>query len=189
MEKLIQTGEEQIVYEGKTFQIVNQTFKSGEKIKVLEIARRSPGVRLLITKNNSILLTKEYRVELNDYDYRLPGGKVFDTLGEYKKALDTKTDILKFAIEAAKRECTEETGLIVKKIKHYHTSNAGQTIAWDLFYFIVDDFEQSRQNLEFGEVIYPEWKTFDEAKDFCLNNKIKEDRSIGILLKFLMSRK
>ena len=186
MGKLKQT-KEQVFYEGKTFQIVNQTFKSGDKIKNLEIARRSPGVRLLITKNNNILLTKEYRVELNDYDYRLPGGKVFDNLEEYKKAPDTKIDILKFAIEAAKRECLEETGLIVKNIKHYCTSHAGQTVAWDLFYFIVDNFEQSKQNLEFGEVIYPEWKTFDEVKDFCLNNKIKEDRSVGVLLKFLMS--
>ena len=189
MKKLKPIGKEQILFEGKTFEIINQPFKAGGKLKNLEIARRSPGVRLIILKNNKILLTKEYRVELKNYDYRLPGGKVFDTLEEYKKALKSKTDILKFAIEAAKKECLEETGLIVKKIKHYHTSHAGQTIVWDLFYFIVYDFEKSRQNLEFGEVIHPEWKTFDEVKDFCFNNKIKEDRSVGILLKFLMSRK
>jgi len=30
-----------------------------------------------------ILLSREYRSELDRYDYRLPGGKVFDTLAEY----------------------------------------------------------------------------------------------------------
>ena len=32
-----------------------------------------------------IQLSKEFRSELNGYDYRLPGGKVFDTLEEYEK--------------------------------------------------------------------------------------------------------
>ena len=135
-----------------------------------------------------MLLTKEYRYELQDYDYRLPGGKVFDELKYYKKALKNNSNIQKFALEAAKKECLEETGLAVKKIKHFITSNAGLTVQWDMFYFIVEDFEisPSGQELEESEEIYPEWKTFEEVKKLCLNGKIKEYRSVGIILSYLL---
>ena len=154
----------------------------------MEVAKRSPGVRLIIIKNKKFLLIKEFRFELNDYDYRLPGGKVFDKLREYQKSLRNNENILNHALEAAKKECLEETGLIVKKIKHFVTSNAGLTIQWDLFYFIVEDFDISPegQKLEHSEEIYPEWKTFEEAKKLCLNDNIKEYRSVGVILAYLL---
>ena len=178
---------ENILFEGRTFQIVDKHFIFGNKSKSIEIARRSPGVRLIIFKGSKILLTKEFRRELNGYDYRLPGGKVFDSLAEYKKAVKEGKDMLKCAVEAAKIECLEETGLIARKIKHFKTSKAGQTIEWDMFYFLVEDFEESKkgQQLGFGEEIYPEWKTFGEAKELC-KNKFNEDRSLGILFRFFM---
>jgi hypothetical protein len=43
---------------------------------------------------------------VNTEDYRLPGGKVFDTLKEYN---EHKDDIEKYALLSAKRECEEET--------------------------------------------------------------------------------
>jgi 8-oxo-dGTP pyrophosphatase MutT (NUDIX family) len=73
---------------------------------VFEIARRSPGVRLIICDKDKILLSKEFRKELKGYDYRLPGGKVFDTLKEYNK---NKKNIKKYTLVAAKNECEEET--------------------------------------------------------------------------------
>ncbi len=190
MDKLKPVGDEQIVYSGTTFEIIKKSFKAGTKSIVLEIARRSPGVRLIIVNNNKILLTKEFRFELDDYDYRLPGGKVFDSLKDYRSMLDKKEDILQYATESAKKECLEETGLIVNNIKHFQTTQAGATATWDLFYFIVDDFKESGegQNLEIGEVIHPEWKTFEEVKEMCLNNDIKEDRTVGVLLKFFMRK-
>ncbi len=188
MSKLTKSGNEEIAYRSKMFEIIKRPMKVGNKILEFEIAKRSPGVRLLIIKKGKILLTKEFRYELDEYDYRLPGGKVFDSLEEYNSAL--KKDIMPFAIRAAKKECLEETGLIPNKIRYFQTSQAGATIIWDLFYFIVEDFTESKkQSLEHGEVIRPEWKTFKEAKELCLNGKIKEDRTIGILLKFLMREK
>lgn len=192
MEKPTFTGNEDIKFEGKTFQIISQPWNLGNKTKNLERARRSPGVRLIIIKNNKILLTKEYRIELNDYDYRLPGGKVFDSLEDYKEALNSGKGMLQYAIEAAKKECREETGLIVKKIKHFQTTQAGQTIVWDLYYFIyyfiVEDFKENQkgQKLEFDEEIHPEWKTFEEVKKLCLQNKISEDRSLGVMFRFFV---
>lgn len=186
MKKINLIVKEKILFEGKTFEILNRHFKGN---RVIEIARRSPGVRLIIIKYKKMLLTKEFRYELDKYDYRLPGGKVFDTLKEYRQAIRKKANILKCAREAAKKECLEETGLILKKIKLFQISKAGLTVDWDLFYFIVDDFVLSKQGqkLEHGEIIHPEWKTFDEVKELCLNNKVTEDISVGILLKFLLN--
>lgn len=179
---------EKILFEGKTFEILNKNYRHGSRNFSVEIARRSPGVRLLILKNSRMLLIKEYRYELNDYDYRLPGGKVFDSLKEYNEKMRNTSSILHYATEAAKKECLEETGLIVKNIKYIITSNAGLTVRWDLFYFVVDDFEQNKTGQALGEneEIYLEWKTFDKVKEMCLNNKIKEYRSVGVILSYLL---
>jgi len=179
------TEGEQVVYEGKTFEIVRKVMQGKGKTVTIEMARRSPGVRLIIVRGDNVLLTREYRYELNGYDYRLPGGKVFDSLKEYQEALKAKKDISECAEEAAKLECAEETGLIAREVRHIHTSVAGLTIQWDLFYFVVDDFTQGEQKPEDAEIIHPEWKTFDEAKQLCLEGKMSEDRSVGVLLRFL----
>lgn len=187
MQNLKKDGPEEIVYKGKIFEVVKQAMKAGEAKVVFEIARRSPGTRLIIVNNDKLLLSREFRTELNDYDYRLPGGKVFDTLDEYNNHLSE--NILPFATEAAKRECKEETGLVAKNIKHFATTKCGATVTWDLIYFIIDDFEETKdgQSLEVGEVIKTEWKTFDEVKKLCQNGSMNEDRSMGILFKFFLN--
>jgi 8-oxo-dGTP pyrophosphatase MutT (NUDIX family) len=180
--------DEEIIFSGKTFDIINRKIKMGDSLKTIEIARRSPGVRLLILdrKGKKILLTKEYRYELKGYDFRLPGGKVFDTLEGFHRALDQGMDPFDSALHAAKKECQEETGLNPTKITHLCTSNAGLTVEWDLHYFLVEEYTGSidEQSLEESEDIVPEWKTFEEARKLCLE-KMQEERSVAILLKFL----
>jgi hypothetical protein len=63
-----------IVYTGDFFAIEKH------KTKGFEHAVRPPGLRLVLKKDGRIVLTKEYRSEYNAFDYRLPGGKVFDSL-------------------------------------------------------------------------------------------------------------
>lgn len=115
---------------------------------------------------------------------------MFDTLKEYKKALKRSENIFGYAIEAAKRECFEETGLITKKIRHIHTTTSGATVIWDLFYFVIDEFKKCKngQNLENDEVVRLKWKTFEEVKQMCLSKEIKEDRTVGVLLRFLLAQ-
>lgn len=186
MNQLQKDGPEEVMYKGKIFKVVRQPMKSGNKKIFFEIARRSPGVRLIIIKNKKMLIAREFRTELNDFDYRLPGGKVFDTLDEYSQHLSE--DILPFAVEAVKRECREETGLLAKDIKYFLTAHSGATVIWDLMYFIINDFEESEagQELETGEVIDIEWKTFEEVKELCKEGKISEYRSTGVLFKFFL---
>ena len=186
MTELKPIGPEKIVYQGKIFEIVQQQMKAGQKTVTFEIARRSPGVRLIIVKKDHLLLSREFRTDLNAYDYRLPGGKVFDTLDEYQGKSPEK--MMDCAIKAAKKECCEETGLIAKKITHFVTTKAGATLSWDLYYFIIDEFAESADGkaLETGEVIETEWKTWSEVKDLARRGQIMEDRTLGVLFKFFL---
>ena len=191
MNKITHAGNQKIVYEGKIFEVVKQPMNVGSKIIEFETVRRAPGTRIIIVKDNKILITKEYRTELNNYDYRLPGGKVFDTLKEYKNSLKNNTNMLESAITAAKKECLEETGLIVNNLELIKISKCGATIIWDMYYFLAKDFKDSKtgQTLEDGEIITVNWYSFEQAKQLCLNNKISEDRTLGVLLAFLEKNK
>lgn len=177
---------EKIVYQGKIIEVVQQNRKIGGTEKLFEFARRSPGVRLIIRSDDKILLTKEYRTETGNYDYRLPGGKVFDTLEEYNRFLSTGQDILPQAIEAAKKEAREEVGIEVEEVNHLWTSINGATVVWDLLYFEVSKFKQlPSQSLEAGEEIETSWITLEEAKAIALSGQMQEDRSVAVLLRYL----
>lgn len=179
------SGKEKIIYQSRLLEIVRQPMRIGRKKAEFEVARRSPGVRLLIVRGHNILLTKEFRSELGKYDYRLPGGKVFDSISEYHSALKRNKNILVHAINAAKKECVEETGIRPLKIKHVYTSKAGATIVWDLFYFLIPSFKAGKQKPGVGEVIHPEWYSFRAAEKMCLDGSVREDRTVAVLLRFL----
>lgn len=174
---------EKIKYSGNIIEVIEEQHGN----KTFEIARRSPGVRALIVNNNKILLSREFRIEIDDYDYRLPGGKVFDTLNEY--SVHAKENLIEYAKKAVVKECFEEVGLNIKNPQLLKISKAGATIVWDLYYFLVLDFTQDVQHLEEGEDISFDWYTFEQVKDFCLNNQIQEDRSVAVILKYLISTK
>ena len=123
-----------VTYNGRIIQVVEkETETSSGKIKVFERARRAPGVRLLIeNEKKELLLNKEFRYELWEYDWRLPGGKVFDDLVSYVSFLDTWKDMLEAVKDAAKREWKEEAGVEAKIIEYYSKEICGATMEWDL---------------------------------------------------------
>lgn len=180
---------ETIVYQDKMIEVVQQIRQTGNTEKVFEFARRSPGTRLIICSEGKILLTKEYRTETGNWDYRLPGGKVFDTLEEYNRFLATGQDMLPQATAAAKKEAREEVGIEVQEIEYLWTSIAGATVVWDLLYFEVSNFTKlPNQSLEAGEQIYSLWFTLEEAKQIALLGEMQEDRSAAVLLRYLHSQ-
>lgn len=188
MKKLQPSWEEKIVYSGKIFDVVQQKYCAWDKIKLFERAKRAPWVRLIIlnTKENKILLSKEYRTELGNFDYRLPGGKVFDTPEQREEADYSKIE--KYAEKAAIFECREETGLIPNTAELFGISKAGATVEWTLYYFIIKDFtiNKNGQELETGEVITTHWYSMSQLIELCKNGSIQEDRSLGMIFKFLL---
>lgn len=176
---------ERIAYQGRIVEVVEKEVDLGKTKKVFELARRSPGVRLIIRKGNQILLSKEFRHEIAGYDYRLPGGKVYDTLSEYNDALANGVSIERAAEAAARKEAREEVGIEPKNLSYFHTSVCGATIVWDLFYFVVTEFAETEQALEDGEDISAEYVDIEDVRTMCLDGSMSEERSALVLLRYV----
>lgn len=180
------------VFSWKIVKIVHQDMKKWEKEITYERAERAPWVRLiLIDSKGNICLTKEHRTELNGwawwFDYRLPGGKVFDTLEQYNQHKQDWSDIIDFAIKAAHIEAKEEVGATGSSVQHVHTSGCGATMWRDLYYFEMKDFTLWEQELDWMEHIEVLRYSEEEAKKLCLNGSMHEDRSVAVLLRYLFN--
>ena len=178
---------ETIIAEGKIFELVQSLYDDG---RVFEVARRAPGVRLIITDTSKkqILLTKEFRHELNGWDFRLPGGKVFDTLDELKAFREGSQDIRSVAEMKAKQEGAEEAGVDVRDVVLFKVSTLGATVQWDLYIYEVTDWtlHADGQQLEQGEQIEANnWFSYDEVRQMILSGQMQEERVALILLQWL----
>lgn len=181
---------EEIFAKGKLFELVHQKQDDG---RVFEVARRAPGVRLIIHDQDTgkILLTKEYRRELGEWDYRLPGGKVFDSLDEYETHRASGDDIEAAARTKAIEEAKQEAGVEIAELELYKKSVLGATVEWDLYVFETNNWQLSvkGQELEVGEKIEADnWVTYDEARKMALGGSMQEERIALILLQWLESR-
>jgi 8-oxo-dGTP pyrophosphatase MutT (NUDIX family) len=184
----MKSSKEKVVYQGKMIEIVHETVSSNGKELVLEKGRRAPGVRLIIeTPDGEFLISKEERHNIG-LDYRLPGGKVFDSLVEYNSFLSGKQsadEILNKAKEAAMREGMEEAGIEPLEMELFYVSRCGGSFDWDLYYFVVKKYNEVGQHLEEHEKIEMIKVSGDKLKELALSNKMNEDRSVAVILKYL----
>lgn len=168
------------------------TIDGKEKNIKRSFVRRPPGIRaLIINKENKILLSREFRYELSEWDYRLPGGKVFDTIEDFRKSLKNSTVDIE-ADKTVTKEVLEEVGLIVNNQNLIKISKDGATVIWDLYYYEITDFQVSEDgnHLEEGELIDGyDWYSFDEVINLCKNGAIHEDRTVGVLLTYILNHK
>jgi 8-oxo-dGTP pyrophosphatase MutT (NUDIX family) len=173
-----------IGYEGKIIRVMESTMSDG---RVFEKAIRSPGTRIIIydEEKDQLLLNKEYRQEINDDDYRLPGGKVKDSIKEWDEIKD-RADLLDLIAESCKKEAVEEAGVEVEDISLFTVSTSGgPTVEWSLYFFVAGKFKKlESQKLEVGEDIKPSWFSSKEAIEICLSGRMKEGRSAAALLQF-----
>ncbi len=171
---------ERKVFSGRLGEVVQTVLPGG---RVLECFRRPPGVRMVIVSAGKVLLTEEYRRETGHVDLRLPGGKVFDDKESYAEAV--RTGRLNEAVEkAVAREAMEEVGILVSRPKLLTIAQAGATVEWDLYYFLVRDFTEAPggPSPEEGEDIVPRWLGPEEIIDAIRQGRMSEWRSVGVLL-------
>lgn len=178
---------ETIYATGKLFELVHVTQPDG---RVFEVARRAPGVRVIVVDREArkLLLTKEFRQELNGYDYRLPGGKVFDSLAEYESFRGSGRDILDAAAEKAKAEAAEEAGIVVEDVTFFKKSTLGATVEWDLYVFETASWHEHAdgQSLEEGEQVEDvSWYGFEKVEQMILGGEMQEGRIALVLLQWL----
>lgn len=181
---------ENIVAKGKIFELVQTTQADG---RVFEKVRRAPGVRVIIANKaeQKILLTKEFRHELGNWDYRLPGGKVYDALDEYEAARENNEDILEAVARKTVAEAWEEAGVVVDDVEFIQKSILGATVEWDLYVMEATKWRMADgQVLEQGEQISAdEWFTYEQAARMVLEGEMQEERIALILLQWLHAQK
>lgn len=184
----MQNQNEKVVFQGKMIEVVQETIISNGKEIVLEKGRRAPGTRLIIeTLDGEYLITKEERHNIG-WDYRLPGGKVFDSLIEYNDFLanqKSEQEVLIKAEQAMIREGMEEVGIKPLEYKLFCVSKCGGSLDWDLYYFIINKYEEVGQNLEEHEKIEVVKVSSEKLKDLALSGAMAEDRSVAVILKYL----
>lgn len=180
----------EVAYKGKMFEIVTWEGKPGVKF---EAAVRAPGVRLIIETEKggekALLMTRELRREADGYDFRLPGGKVFDSLDELDAHKKTGADISPLVKSAAVKEGKQEAGISGGNYENLGVSKAGASVEWDLHYFKVTDAEIGQQELEEQEVgdIETVILSAEEIFEKLSNREIKEGRSADMLWLWLQS--
>ena len=186
-------SEEVIVARGRIFELVQVPIGDG---RVFEVARRAPGARVIIADrpNKKVLLTREFRHELKGFDFRLPGGKVFDTLTEYEAFRKSGRDIAAAAADRAKAEAAEEAGMAVDDVKLFKKSTLGSTVEWDLYVFEATKWRehQDGQQLNGGEEVdglTVDWYDFGRVEQMILQGDMQEERIALILLQWLHAGK
>lgn len=180
-------AEEKIVAKGNIFELLHLVQPDG---RVFEVARRAPGVRVIIADRDAkkVLLTREVRRELDKPDYRLPGGKVFDSLSEYEAFRTSGNAILPCASDKAKAEAAEEAGIAVQAVKLYKKSTLGATVEWDLYVFEALEWSEhdEGQSLEDGEQVEDvSWYDYADVERMVLEGDMQEERIALILLQWL----
>ena len=189
--KIISNGNPVIFAEGKIGAIVHFPVLvdegSGYVAKVFEKFVRSPGTRILAVKDKKIYLQKEVRLEVDGFDWRLPGGKVVDSFADYKEYL-IKPIPENLIIAAAAKELQEEAGFIAKSLKILSKKTCGATVEWDLYFILAEEISESKDavnHFEGEEIIEARWFPFSEVRKMCESGLVREGRSAATIVEFL----
>jgi hypothetical protein len=183
----------EIVYQGKMFEVVRFEPKPGV---TFETAVRAPGTRLLVEYEKSgefgLLMTRELRHDREGsvWDYRLPGGKVYDTLQDFNNAKENNNDLDTDTLKAAKLEAIQEVGVKDGDFSKINISKAGGSVEWDLHYFLVKDVQLGDQELEDHEQgeIEVTFLSIPEIFNKLKNGEIKEGRSAAVIWDYLAKK-
>lgn len=177
------------LFRAQYLRIINKEVESNGKMKTFEIAERAPWVRLLLVDfSNRILLSKERRHEFSERDYRLPGWKLFDDVGDYVDFLEWWWSIWDKAYDTVIKECKEETGYGLISAELVKVDYVGSTMSRDLYYYVSKDFwVWSWQELEYFEDISCEWYEWKQVLEFLKQNKILESRTKAFLYDYILN--
>ncbi len=174
------------IFSWQMFEIVHW---EGRPWVTFEAAVRAPGVRLIISAEKDgirgLYMTRELRRESTGWDLRLPGGKIFDSLVEFRSA--DPAQIAGAALASAEREGREEAGLHSGVYRFLEVSHAGASVDWDLHYFLVTDPVMRAQELEESEMgnISVEFVSLADLRKALIAWEVQEGRSAAVLWRWM----
>ena len=166
MEHTEKTINEKTVYEGKVInlKLLDNELEDGN-IGLREIVEHPGGVCVIgVDENKDVLMVKQYRVPFGKMLLEAPAGK-----------LDKNEDIL----SAAKREFTEETGYIAKKLTYMGEFYPSVGFLTEKIHiYIGEDLEKRVQKLDDDEFLDVEKYNVDALYNMVLKNEIKDAKTV-----------
>jgi ADP-ribose pyrophosphatase len=142
--------------------------RTGWKMKRSVVRHHGSAVMMAVDAKNRVMLVRQYRLPAGQYLWELPAGKMDE--GET-------------ALQAARRELIEETGLRAKTWKKLTTffPSPGYVEEKMTIYLATDLTEGEAQPME-DERIETRWFTKKELRDLIASNKILDAKTmIGFL--------
>ena len=193
---IISDGEPVIEHEGRIGALVSFPVLAdsghGYVKKTFERFVRPPGTRIIACRDKAIYLQRERRLEsANNYDWRLPGGKVLNTFKEYAPYIG-KPIPFELIIEAGKRELSEEAHLEAGTIEFFKKSSCGAIVEWDLYYLVAlnpKEIASAGAHDEAEEISDTKWFSYEQVEKMCLDGTIDEGRTVAVLMQFINSKK
>lgn len=163
------------VFKGNIFEIYQWPQKMFDgTIKTFEMAKSMDGVGVIATVGKKIVLLKQKQPGTKWY-YTLPGGYLDDPK--------------ETARQGALRELREETGMIPEHIKYWKSFERGGRVISYVFMYIARNCQIiCNQQLDGGEKIEIEYRTFEEFLELSDNPKFHHPRMMMEMLKARMSK-
>lgn len=164
-------GPRQVLYKDKHQEIYRVTANFGSFTK--EYFVRDSGQRsgVVLVRDGSVLLVRQYRLLIDSLSWEIPGGKVDD--GETPEA-------------AAIRECWEEVGIRCRGLKRLLTFQPGLDTSDNLTYlFYTDNFvESGKANSNPQEVHHQEWIPLERCVEMVFAGQIVDSLSVIAILSY-----
>lgn len=113
---------------------------------------------------------------------------MIDSLDDFKAF---SGDMAIEAQQAVIKESREETGIVIHNPELIHISHCGASVDWDLYYFVSTDFEDTGEHDrdDEGEAdMTIDWYTLEAVKAKILSGEMSEDRSVGVLLPWILDQ-
>lgn len=165
-----------IIYDGKILRLeLDQVECKNGKSAYREIVRHNGGAAILcITRDNKVLLIKQYRYAYNEVLYEIPAGK-----------LEKEEDPL----SAAQREFEEETGNRALDMSYLTTiyPTCGYS-SEKIYLYLVTKFEQAKPHLDEDEFVEPIWLDLREVLEMIQNGILKDAKAICAIQAYLIKQ-
>ncbi|MDE5547136.1 MAG: NUDIX hydrolase [Anaeroplasmataceae bacterium] len=166
----------EVIYEGKILRLdLDQVECANGNLAYREIVRHNGGAAILcITKENKVLLIKQFRYAYNEVLYEIPAGK-----------LEQKED----SLSAASREFEEETGLRALDMSYLTTIYPTCGYSNEKIYlYLVTKYVKSQQHLDEDEFVEPIWMDLSEVLEMVQNGAIKDAKTICAIQTYLIQK-
>ena len=169
MELTEKTLKSEEIFNGKVMKVIRDEIETADGHKsIREVVIHSGGVVIVaLTKDNKILLVKQYRYPLRNTNIELPAGKLEP---------NENPDL------AAKRELEEETGFSAGYWKSLGFINTTPGICTEkLYLYLAKDLEFKGEHPDEGEIIKCKQYTLDEVFNMIQKGEINDSKTICAL--------